>query len=62
MLIDHRPDDWEYLNFVLFDMESNSPGVYFVNTSPSSVHNHHRDFMEAHRDRVGPGDPRCDRL
>ncbi len=45
--IDNRPDDWEYLNFVLFDMETNSPGVYFVNTSPRSVHYHHRYFMEA---------------
>ncbi|WP_420626152.1 PEP/pyruvate-binding domain-containing protein [Candidatus Poriferisodalis sp.] len=43
---DHHPSDWEYLKFILIDMETDNPGVYFMNTSPESDHQHHRDFLE----------------
>ena len=44
---DHRADHWEFVKFFLFDMETDSPGVYFMNTSPTGEYLLHRDFMEA---------------
>ena len=46
-LIESRPGDWEYLRFVLFDMETGNPGVYFMNTSSWEVNKNHREFLEA---------------
>ena len=36
-----------YAKFFLFDMETDSPGVYFMNTSPTGEYKDHRDLMEA---------------
>ena len=44
---DQRADHWEFVKFFLFDMETDSPGVYFMNTSPTGEYLLHRDFMEA---------------
>ena len=46
-LIESRPGDWEYLRFILFDMATDSPGVYFMNTSSWEVNKNHREFLEA---------------
>ena len=46
-LIESRPGDWEYLRFILFDMVTDSPGVYFMNTSSWEVNRNHREFLEA---------------
>ena len=46
-LIESRPGDWEYLRFFLFDMETDSPGVYFMNTSSWEVNKNHREFLDA---------------
>ena len=37
-------DDFEYLSFILYGMDTDSPGVYFINTTPSI---HHYDFVHA---------------
>ena len=44
---DQRADHWEFVKFFLLDMETDSPGVYFMNTSPTGEYLLHRDFMEA---------------
>ena len=44
---DQRADHWEFVKFFLVDMETDSPGVYFMNTSPTGEYLLHRDFMEA---------------
>ena len=36
-----------YVKFFLVDMETDSPGVYFMNTSPTGEYLDHRDLMEA---------------
>ena len=46
-----------YVKFFLFDMETDSPGVYFMNTSPTGEYLDHRDLMEA-QGVDWTGDPR----
>ena len=43
-ILDNSPDGFEYLKFLLFDMDTDQPGIYFMKTSQNV---HHRDFMDA---------------
>ena len=43
-ILDNLPDGLEYLRFILFDMDTDQPGIYFMNTSLTV---HHSNFMDA---------------